>query len=513
MQFFRYLFTVFYLGTLTGCPNPTQISEPHPQVAIPEKWSALGETALNETETVPDGTTLGGTVPKSTDPDTPITGAVSSAIVGAQDDTRDDTQDNTNTRKSDLVPSWLADFEAPILHTLVEEAVGKNFDLDAAIARVRAARARARREGAEKLPEFTGDLSASRARSGLTGTVSNTFALGIEVSWEADLWDRLDSAARAAVARVRAEEGDYRMARLSLAANVARTWFEAIESDQQLHLAEKTIASFENSLGTIERRYRLGIGSALDVRLARENVATARSQRETRARNRDTAVRSLEILLGRYPSGTLNIQRDLPKLRRNIPVDLPSDLLDRRPDVIAANARLLAARHGLATARANRLPRLRLTASGGTASSELHDLLRLDSLAWNLLGGLTRPLWDGGRLSSEVDIARADRREADAKYAAVVLRAFREVESALTAEALLLNQEVALGVATREARAASALAMEQYRQGLSDIVTLLSTQRREFDARSSLLAVAKRRLNTRVDLYLALGGGFQTARK
>jgi len=489
MRFPRSIFAALLLGALAGCIKPTQVSEPPLQVTLPENWTALGDAAARvDTQADPQADPL-------TDPQTDP-----SVVSKATADTIQPT--------SDFIPPWLADFDDPTLHALVKEAVGENFDLNVALARVKAARARAEQEGAQRLPEFTTDFSASRARSGLTGTVSNTFDLGVNVSWEVDLWNRLDNAAKAAVAQVKAQEADYHMARLALAANVANAWFNAIESEQQLLLAEKTIVSFENSLGTIERRYRLGIGSALDVRLARENTATARSQREIRARNRDTAVRSLEILLGRYPSATLDIRQDLPKLQHAVPVGLPSDLLDRRPDIIAANAKLLAIDYRLAAARTNRLPGIRLTASGGAASHELRDLINPGSLAWNLLGNLTQPLWNGGRLSAEVDIAVADRQQAAAEYTAVALRAFREVESDLTAEVLLENQETALQIATQEATAAAVLAMEQYRQGLSEIVTLLSTQRREFEARSSLLSIIKQRLNTRVDLYLALGGGF-----
>lgn len=470
------------LGALVGCVNPLQVSEPHPGAPLPEKWTAPGEMAAK-----------GMAIEK---PESEL------------DATADADADAGGAPPDDPIPSWIADFDDPKLPALVKEAAGKSFDIEVALARVKAARARAKREGAEKLPDIDGAFSASRARSGLTGTTANNFDLGIDIGWEIDLWNRLDNAAKAAVAEAKAQELDYLMARLSLAANVANAWFDAIESEQQLRLAEKTIASFENSLNTIERQYRLGIGTALDVRLTRENVASARSQREIRARNRDTAARALEILLGRYPSATLDIPPNLPGLQREIPVGLPSDLLDRRPDIIAANARLLAADHQLAVARANRLPGIRLTASGGTASGELRELLRPDSLAWSLLGGLTQPLWDGGRLAADVEVASADRQRAGAEYALVALRAFREVESALTAEVLLANQEAALDVAAQEAKAAVALAMEQYQRGLSDIVTLLSTQRREFDARSSFLSIAKQRLTTRVDLYLALGGGF-----
>nr|VFK24559.1 MAG: efflux transporter, outer membrane factor (OMF) lipoprotein, NodT family [Candidatus Kentron sp. MB]VFK27129.1 MAG: efflux transporter, outer membrane factor (OMF) lipoprotein, NodT family [Candidatus Kentron sp. MB]VFK74896.1 MAG: efflux transporter, outer membrane factor (OMF) lipoprotein, NodT family [Candidatus Kentron sp. MB] len=470
MRFHRYLFVLFYLGTLAGCADPIRISGPSLKITVPEHWTAIHSP--------------------SPSPATKVN------------------RDAPANTSADPIPSWVADFDAPALHTLVTKAIGKNFDLQAVQSRVQVARARARVEGAGEMPQFTVGLLTSRRKNGTTGTISNHLEFNMDMNWELDLWKRLDNSTKAAVAKASAQEAEYCMARLRLAADVANAWFDAIESEQQLILTEKTIASFQNSLDSIEQGYRLGIGSALDVRLARENLATARSQREIRARNRDTALRSLEILLGRYPAATRNLLHELPELRRAVPVGLPSELLNRRPDIIAAHARLLATDHNLAAARANRLPVIRLTASGGAASRELRDLISPDSLAWDLISALTQPLWDGGRRSAQTKIAAAQRQQAEAEYTVVALRAFREVESALMSEALLSRQEIALETATQEAKAASLLARDRYRQGLSDIMTLLSTQRRQFQAESSLLSIRKQRLSTRVSLYLALGGEF-----
>jgi len=484
---FRCALNVLFLSILIGCISPTPTLEPHLQVTVPENWTALPKPSRNTTYNTIDKVTKSLTV---------------------------------NTEKS-----WLADFEDQTLLTLVEEALGQNFDLKSALARVEAAQARAKQEGAKRLPDITTEASASRRRYGSStsrsggsstslssykssGTTSNDFDISANISWEIDLWGRLRNTTKAAEAEAEAEQADYQAARLALSANVARGWFDAIDSDQQLRLAEKTVTSFENTLNIVRQQYKLGIGSALDVHLTRENLANAHSQREARAHNRDVTVRSLETLLGRYPAGTLHIEQNLPKLRRTIPVGLPSDLLNRRPDIIAANARLQAMKHRFAVARTNRLPNVTLTARGGVASEELRNLLDWDSLAWSLIGNLSQPLWRGGQLSADVELAEANRRQAWTDYTTVALHAFREVESTLTAEALLVNQEAAIRVAVEEITAATQLALEQYHQGLSDIVTLLSTQRRKYNAKSSLLTITKQRLHSRIDLHLALGGGF-----
>nr|VFK04401.1 MAG: efflux transporter, outer membrane factor (OMF) lipoprotein, NodT family [Candidatus Kentron sp. H]VFK04594.1 MAG: efflux transporter, outer membrane factor (OMF) lipoprotein, NodT family [Candidatus Kentron sp. H]VFK07642.1 MAG: efflux transporter, outer membrane factor (OMF) lipoprotein, NodT family [Candidatus Kentron sp. H] len=467
------------LGLLAGCATPMPPSESSLPVAIPQDWTA----PVDATDRITPESNIPPPSPTAVD----ATGAPPA---------------------DDIATSWIADFDDPALPALVAEALGQNFDLKAAAARVKAARARAEQAGAARLPDVAADLSASRAKSGASGDTSNSFELGANIGWEIDLWDRLGRTAEATLAEVEANRAGYRAARLALAANVARFRFDAIEAEQQLRLADGTVASFEESLKTIEQRYRLGIGAALDVRLARENLATARSGRQVRARDRDVAARSLEILLGRYPAGALDIPQDLPELRQAIPVGLPADLLNRRPDIVEANEKLLATEHRLAAARANRLPDVRLTASGGTASDALRSLMDWDALVWSLVGDLTQPIWKGEELSAQVALAEANQQQAWADYATVVLQAFREVESALTAQTSLTHQAAALRVAQEEAIAAAVLASDRYRQGLSDIVTLLSTQRREFEAKSALLATFRQRLHARIDLYLALGGGF-----
>ena len=179
-------------------------------------------------------------------------------------------------------------------------------------------------------------------------------------------------------------------------------------------------------------------------------------------------------------------------------------------DLIAAERRLLAAGERLQQARKNRLPSFQLTANGGTSSDELKGLLDPDFLVWSLLGNLVQPVFQGGRLRAEQELALARSDEVLNNYAQTILTALREVETALDAEAYLADQENALETATREAKEAELLAREQYAAGLTDIVTLLETQRRSFNSESSLLEINNQRLQNRIDLYLSLGGEFAT---
>jgi NodT family efflux transporter outer membrane factor (OMF) lipoprotein len=246
----------------------------------------------------------------------------------------------------------------------------------------------------------------------------------------------------------------------------------------------------------------------LDVHLGRSSQATAEAVLYQRQRQLDGVLRQLEILLGRYPAGATELATELPAVPPPVPAGLPANLVARRPDLVAAERRLAAADARLVVARKALYPRISLTASGGQSSSALGDLLDGDFSVWNLVGNISQPLFQGGRLRGGVDLAQAGTEQALAQYADSVLRAYAEVESALAAAQLLAQQEAAVATAARAAGAARRLAAERYSKGLADLITVLEAQRRAFEAESQLLAVRRQRLQARLDLHLALGGGW-----
>jgi outer membrane protein TolC len=193
------------------------------------------------------------------------------------------------------------------------------------------------------------------------------------------------------------------------------------------------------------------------------------------------------------------------------PAGLPSELVHRRPDLIVVERELLVSDARVAQSRANLRPRFTLTSAAGTASNQLRDLVDGDLLVWNLIGGLIQPIYNRGRLKAGVAHDEAMVTEAMARYEGSLLRAYGEVEIALAAEDILARREVALESATRQSLAARDLAEDRYRRGLADIITVLSSQRTALDSESQLLALRRQRLDNRVDLHLALGGGFEAA--
>lgn len=401
---------------------------------------------------------------------------------------------------------WLQRLGDGALEQLVAEAMEANPDLQRVRAILAEGEASAVIAGADRQPSLKASLDAGRSHRGtVTG---NEFNLGLSFGWELDLWSKLSDSARAAEIDRQALLQDFQSARFSLAANVTKGWFAAIEAKQQLDLSQRLVSVLGDRLAVLEEGYRSGLVAALDIHLARANLATERSRLAAREQAFGTRVRSLELLLGRYPSSALPVADRLPVLPDAIPAGLPSELLTRRFDVRAAQLRVEGSWARLSRSHKDRFPSFSLTARMGASSDELGQLLRGDSLVWSLLGGIAQPLLDGGRLKAAEARALAQAQQREASYRDTVLKAFSEVEEALQKEQQSQRQVAALELSVTESDLAEVLADEQYRGGLVEYTTLLEAQRRAFDARSAFIQSRNQQLQNRIDLYLALGGDF-----
>jgi NodT family efflux transporter outer membrane factor (OMF) lipoprotein len=421
-----------------------------------------------------------------------------------------------------LEADWWEDFGDPGLSEAVRLALERNFDLRAASARVDRAAAEARIAGSDLMPTLGGGLDYARQRRNFIGfpipggdeeVLSNTstnWGLSLDTTWEIDLWGRIRAGTEAALADVEATEADYRAAALSIAGQTAKVWFAAAAAQLQIRLAEATVESFRTSYRQVRSRYESGVRSPLDVRLALSNLEDAEALLQLRREELDAAIRQLEVLLGRYPARRARFPEFLPAVPPEIPAGLPTELVTRRPDLAAAERRLAAADSRIREARRSLYPRLSLTASGGTASEEFTDLLDKDFRVWSILANLTQPIFQGGRLRAGVTRAEALAAEGFALYAASVLNAYAEVELALATEQFIAERIGHLDRATAQSKAAQELAEDRYRSGLEDYVTVLESQRRALTNEATLIDARRRRLDNRIDLYLALGGGFET---
>lgn len=412
---------------------------------------------------------------------------------------------------------WLADFNSIQLRVLVDQAITANPDLKAAAARVKQANAETVQVGAAMFPTLTTSYTASRSQSpgdqrfaGLT-PINNRFRLPFNMSWEIDFWGRVADERGAAKATRLEQEENFHAARLSLAANTVRTAVTLAEAQTLLRLAEQNVQSRRVQLGILEKQMDRGIDpdrAALDVSLARADLARTESTLQQRRASVDQTRRALEVLMGGYPAGKEAGIGTLPSLQRGIPAGLPSELLLRRPDMRAAERRLEASLRRESAAKKAFLPSIRLTGESGRTSQDMDNLLAPDSAMWSIAANGVQTLFQGGRLVAGVKLARGRYEELLETYKGSALTAFQEVETALAADRFLRDQATALTHAATEAERSEKLALGQYEKGLTDVLTLLDASQRAFDARSSLVSVQAQRLRNRADLHLALGGEF-----
>lgn len=415
---------------------------------------------------------------------------------------------------------WWTSFGDEGLDGVVPRVLERNQDLRAAAARIEAAQAQARIASAAQMPQLDAGFDLGGRKQNFLGlrlpgeegsVLSRTFTstgLSLNLGWEVDLWGKMKAGKLAAVANAQARQAELAAARLSLSAQAARAWFAAIEAHRQVELARSSVESYRISAGRIRARFEGGVRPALDLRLALAELRIAEAALQSRLESADRSVRQLQILMGDYPDGSHELGRDLPRGPDRVPTGLPSELVHRRADLVAAERDLLAADARIAEARAQLRPRFSLTTTFGTSSDQLRNLLSAELLVWSLLGNVVQPVFNRGRLKAGVTLNQARAEEAAARYESAVLAAYNDVEAALAAEEVLRRRLEAIEEAAEQSVAARDLAEQRYRSGLAGIITLLAAQRTAIDSESQLLTLRRLQLDNRVNLHLALGGSF-----
>ncbi len=419
---------------------------------------------------------------------------------------------------------WWKRFGDPQLDAHVEKAVADNPAIGRAIARVRQARGRAGIAGADRWPQVDVGLSATRQRlsleslgivvpgeepgEGATAYTIGIYDLSANVSWEIDLWGRLSAQSAAARAEFLSSEANLRSARQAIAAQTARIYFALVEASEQVELAERTVANRAQAARQVGNRVEAGVAQPVDGQLAAAELHSARADLEQRREALARLTREFDVLLRDYPDGEVAAAATLPAVPPAPPAGVPAELLARRPDVAASLLDLRAAGYRLTAAERSFLPGIALTGSAGTASMELSNLLDPDFFVWSIAGRLLQPIFQGGRLRAQVQLRAGERDEALQAYADTVLTALSEVETALAVEQFLAGQERELAAASAAAERAAEISRNRYEVGKEPLLTLLESQRRAIDARAGLLALHRLRLANRIDLHLALGGGY-----
>ena len=401
---------------------------------------------------------------------------------------------------------WVGSFGDAQLTAAVNEALAYNADITVAATRVEQAMLQAKLAGARLYP--SADLLA-RGGGKLSGDGSGLQGAVLSVNWEIDLWGRVRYGRAAASDIAGSAEADLVSARQSLAAQVARAWFLATEAGLQAELARRSIQDGETLVRLAEDRVRIGVGNEEDVFVARGNLGTYRDTLRQLELAREQAIRALELLLGRYPAAAAAVAPQLPGQPDTVPVGLPSELLERRPDVVAAERRVAAAFHRIGEAKAARLPAIALTTGVSSVSSELFVLKDRSNPVWNLGANLLMPIFRGGALKTQVEIRTAEQKQAVAEYAAIGLRAFGEVENALSSEFAARDRERILTDALSDNRRALEIVQTQFKVGSTDLRFVNQRQLVLYSSEAALIRVRAEQRVQRVNLHLALGGNFQ----
>ncbi len=404
---------------------------------------------------------------------------------------------------------WLDDFNDPLLSRLVGEALGANRDIAIAADNVARAAALLGQSRAALLPVLNVNASASQADTLQSANPArSTLGAGLGASWEADIWGKLSAGKVAAAADLVAADETLAAARLSLAVQTARAYFLAIEAGLQADLSAATLKDQESTLEIVKARKRLGFAARQDLVLALSDVATARDNLAAAHNAHRSAVRALQVLLWRYPDTKISLGAVLPQNPQPIPAGTPTDLLQRRPDVRAAQANVRSAFALSAQAKADRWPSLDLSASLDAAGPNTKTLFDAQNIALNLGARLAAPLFDGGLRKARIAGALASQRQALSRYGQSVLNAYRDVENGLDRWRTLQERGGYLSEAEAAANETLRLAQLRYAAGQVDLLDVLTLRQRAFAASRARLANQRARLDTRLDLYLALGGDY-----
>ena len=404
-----------------------------------------------------------------------------------------------------VTDNWLATFQDNALTAAVTEAIESNPDMRVGAARVEQAQLYAKLAGAKLYPSVDviakGGLKPGSDSSPLQGA-------WLMLSWEVDIWGRVRYGRAAAVADALSAAADYEYARQSLAALVAKSWFLATEANLQADLARRTIADQETLVRLAESRAQIGVGNSEDIYVARASAATYRDALRQIELSRENAIRALELLIGHYPAAAATIDTALPAQPPPVPAGLPSELLERRPDVVAAERRVAAAFNRIGEAKAARLPAIALTSGVSAISSDLVVLKDHDNPVWSLGANLLMPVFKGGALKTNVEIKTASQKQAVAEYASIGLRAFGEVEGALAGELAARDREQLLTQALADNQRAFEIVQTQYRVGSTDMRYVTQRQLALNSTQAALIQVQTEQRVQRVNLHLALGGSF-----
>lgn len=435
----------------------------------------------------------------------------------------DHEQDVNEISKND---NWWESFGDPVTKELVEEALANNYDLKAAASRVIQAQASLAEAKGMQLPDLNYNLSRNRSKmsfnfGGLGGggrfsVMSTTWSQDLSTTYILDLFGRLKRTEQAAWADVLTVKTNELALTNSIIASVVNARINIATAQKRLALARDNISSQQETLDIVQRRYEEGLVGPLDIRMARENLASLKAIEPAIELQLITARNALDVILGRRPGASDDIPETLEELpqMKNIPIGLPVSLLDRRPDIRAAEFTLIAANERVGVSISQLYPNLALTGSFGYSGDTMEEIFKYDyTEMYSTIMSLAQPIFKGGQIRAQIKAAKARYEELAANYAGTVLNALREVEDALITEEKLKEQLDQAQIQLTEAKAAEQLSRQRYENGIEGILTVLESERRSRASEEQLIILKGQIWSSRVNLHLALGGDWSKTEK
>ncbi len=433
---------------------------------------------------------------------------------------------------SEVTGKWWEAFQDTILNKVFTEFNSNSPDLKSITSRIEMARQVYKINIAPRLPVASLGLSGSSREqnltafglsedffgggqngdqsggsgNGVTSFSSNSFGLNLSMQWEIDIWRKIFNQSKAARKDYESISHDLSYLSFSMQVQLAKLFYSASEAYNQYDLAIETLENITELADMVSARYEKGLRSSLDVRLTQSSVSSSKALLENRRQAYIALVRRLEAMLGKYPDGSYLISNDLPSTLPDIPASMPADILNRRPDIRSALAKAQAASYRSAESISAFFPGVTLTSSVGTSSSELKDILNEDYQIWSQGLNIGLPIFQGGRLVANKKMRQEAQNVAEQNLIKTIINAFSEVEQTLFSEHSNKVLLESYADAAEQAEAAYKLSRERYDSGLVDLIAVLDSQQRWFQARSQVLLAKKTKIDTRLNLILAFGG-------
>ncbi|HWJ94348.1 MAG TPA: efflux transporter outer membrane subunit [Telluria sp.] len=403
---------------------------------------------------------------------------------------------------------WWTLFGDPVLNQLAGSVEVSNQNVAGAVAAYAQARALVQQQRAQLFPAVS--LSASGDRSGGEGGADNRYRLSIGGSWEPDVWGRLRAGVSGATASAQASAADLAAARLSVQGELAADYFTLRQLDAQRALLATTIEGYRRVLQITQNRFNAGIAAKSDVLQAQTQRANAQTDELTLARQRAQLEHAIAVLVGKAPADFTLAPAAWNAAIPEVPVGVPSTLLQRRPDIAAAERRVAAANAQIGVARSAYFPSIGLTSSYGTSASRVADLFSVSNAVWSFGLSAAQSLFNAGATRASVAGAEAQHQQAVARYRQTVLDAFADVENQLTATRVLAQQQDLRRQAAEAANLVEEQMLNRYKAGQVSYTEVVQAQVTALNARRALVQVQADRQNAAVALIQSLGGGWHT---